>query len=114
MYILQIEIKIEIHGVGCKLCGRGVQFTVLCTIFLKISFILGSNPCDGTDVRQWVQDVRISSFLNHIHNRLKEKRVEKSLFFHQHCIQRHFIMIFETIFGSKNLLHPGLESLLLN
>ena len=48
---------------------------------LRISFILSSNPCDGTNVRQWVQDVRISSFLNHIHIWLKEKRVEKSLFF---------------------------------
>ena len=57
------------------------------------------------NVKQWVQVVRISSFLNHIHIRLKEKTVEKSLFFHRHCIQRHFIMTFEMIFGAKNLLH---------
>ena len=37
--------------------------------------------------------------------KLKEKRLEKSLFFHRHCIQRHFIMTFEMIFGAKNLLH---------
>ena len=71
----------------------------------RISSILGSNPCYGTNIRQWVRDVRIFSFLNHIHIRLKEKTVEKSLFFHRHCIHRHFIMTFEMIFGAKNLLH---------
>ena len=28
MYILKIEIKIEIHGVGCKWRGRGVHCPV--------------------------------------------------------------------------------------